>query len=45
MSNVSYTDQQLTEALAIPARAWMSPGPGTTRQHAGLKRKKATQIY
>lgn len=28
--------QQFMFALAIPPRAWMSPGPDTTRQEPGL---------
>lgn len=35
--NICDTDQQLLMAFAIPPRAWINPGPETTRQTPGLQ--------
>lgn len=35
--NICDTDQQLLMAFAIPPRAWINPGPETTRQIPGLQ--------
>ena len=40
MFTESPTHQQFTAALAIPAKAWINPGPGTTKQPAGLQKKQ-----
>lgn len=34
--------QQLIEELAMPATAWMAPGPGTTTQQPGRPVKYPT---